>query len=61
MMNNLTLDNSESAVASLIQTQKKYIKKIKVHKWVADHYELWKKSISMVEVSLLILRKIQKI
>ena len=61
MVNDLTLDDGGSAVTSLIQTQKKYIKKIEVHKWVADHYELQKKSISMIEISLLMLRKVWKI
>ena len=61
MMNDLTLDNERDAVVLLIQTQKEYIKKAEMHKWVINHYELWKKSISMIKISLLMLRKVQKI
>ena len=61
MMNDLTLDDERDVIVLLIQTQKKYIKKIEVHKWVTDHYKLWKKSISMIKIDLLMLKKVWKI
>ena len=32
-----------------------------MYKWVINHYELQKKSISMIKISLLMLKKVQKI
>ena len=61
MVDNLTLDDEKGAVALLIQIQKRFIKKVEAHKWVINCYELQKKLISMIEISLLMLRKVQKI